>query len=168
MSGAITPRLMENTAAYPMFRKKVVAVMDSMYKPGVGLEAHVTHLVRNHDGEYASRYACTECPDPVNDPEGYKKRLEGNMVESGFHQHRSTCHHGKTGAIMCRMCYPRKVLAQSGIVQVVEISTEEGKKVVVELDEVEEKEQIEQGCSPFHPPDDRLLAFELKRPEVFF
>jgi len=32
---------------------------------------------------------------------------------------------------------------------------------------VEEKGQIEQGGSPFHPPDDRLLAFELKRPEVF-
>jgi len=65
MSGAITPRLMENTAAYPMFRKKVVAVMDSMYKAGVGLEAHVTHLVTNHDGAYAPRHACTECPDPV-------------------------------------------------------------------------------------------------------
>jgi len=97
-----------------MFVKKASRILDSIYKCHVGLETHLEDLRRVSVGERPPRYSCMECPDPADEPHEYQKRAEACMVTCGLHRHTFTCHHSSVGNLMCRMCFPRRLIAVRG------------------------------------------------------
>ena len=170
--GKLTPKLLENIAAYPTFMKRATRVMDSMFRASVSLEGHVKDLLRVQQDLPPPRYSCSPCPDPVEDACGFKDRIEGNMLGSGLHRHTFTCHHGVAGSKRCRMCHPRRSTPVSGIVQLDELVDGHGNRTTVQMGEIEEKDHLlhrdrDLRQYPVNPPDNRILAYELARPEVF-
>jgi len=172
-AGAVTPRLLENIAAYPGFVRKATQVMDSYYRAYTSLGAQVDGLLKNWHAEKQERFTCGVCPNPLSEPEAFDDWVDKCMESNNHHRHHFTCHHGISGKLACRMCYPRMCRPQSGLVQLAEEVGLVGSATVVEVagaipekDHARHRER-DRYKVPLNPSDERVLAFELARPDVF-
>ena len=123
-----------------------------------------------------STFTYDTCPTLSENPNGLSTRAYYINSVVGDHQHTFTCHKPLSGKLSCRSAFPKQLEQQTNVVQLVKHNvflnqTNDYYKVLQE-DEIQEelvqhdREKTLYYEKPFPVRDDRLLVYNIKRPEV--
>jgi hypothetical protein len=116
--GGITPTLLEDAAGFKSICHEIKKALDSQYVSSLPRSRHMAYMVTNRmkpdlsgrnllPKNYEVYPGMLHVPSPVTDPTGWKDLLHYNILRTGMHEHRETCHkgYGANGHLWCRGAY---------------------------------------------------------------
>ncbi len=109
VAAGLVPRLMQNVADYPGLVLVVAEALKTQICTELSPAHHVLHAARLVLHKPAQSAAYQQAPSPAADVPGatpFADRAVTNAATLNFHEHKPTCHKGKTGEFGCRGCMP--------------------------------------------------------------
>ena len=116
--GGITPTLLEDAAGFKSVCRDIEKALDSQYVASLPRSRHLTHLLLNRmkpdlsgrkllPNNYKVYPGMLHVPSPIQEPNQWKDLSHYNVLRTGIHEHRDTCHKGfgVNGRLRCRGAY---------------------------------------------------------------
>jgi hypothetical protein len=176
--GGLSPDILELVADLPELCKHVGSVLDSIYSATLPRDVHVRDLVtkdlkQNCDSSQAFKRrdaaasAMQVPPDPVEARDEFKDFTHCTVCGRNIHEHSHTCYKPPNGYHGCRMCRPA---GDSDETRPIELFWCEETQKTEKKDRVEPAGPIPEGSkndfSPLTSPDNRIVLWELSRPDI--
>jgi hypothetical protein len=176
--GGLSPDILEMVADMPELCKHVGSVLDSTYSATLPRDVHVRDLVRkdlkqNCDSSQAFKRrdaaasAMQVPPDPVEARDEFNDFTYCTVCGRNIHEHSHTCFKPPNGFHGCRMCRPAGDSDETRPIELCwceETRKPEKKDAVVAAGLMPEDPKCD--FSPLTSPDDRVLLWELSRPDI--
>jgi hypothetical protein len=173
--GGLTPALLQKIAHCSQLKEIVIEIMEQMFRTDLPPALHVRRAAedqaRREDNGFATighrrRGTLYVCP-PIDDSNiaAYKRHAHLNAATTQFHQHNPTCFKGNMGKTGCRLCFERACIGKSTCFQLSGELDDAG--VPIFSEEIAAPATFTPSETyPMEPPDQRMLVWELKRPEL--
>lgn len=159
--GSLPPSLLESAASFPDVCAEISKVLDSMYTAELPRNTHVAHMIEKElPFKRGSPFIMQTTPSPKHEPDEFVKHGVSCTKHNGIHAHSFTCHKAPNGYIGCRLCKKSGISSETKPVQLDPRSVNQDTPTV--LPQVQP--QIQTFIGPIPLPDNRVIAWELKRP----
>lgn len=156
----LSPLLLQKIAHVPELVNEVQAVLNSMVSAEISRLGYKEFNQRKKD-QVIYHAQLHPCPDFM-DRENFHNRVEAVVSTVNVHNHRPTCHKGKSGKFGCRFCYPQSIVNNGP--RPVQLQIDE-KKHVISTEEIEQPIRSNSADSyyPIDSRDHRTIVWELQR-----
>ena len=187
------PRLLEGAAEHQDICDVISRVLDSMHTAELPRELHLKDLIKQ---EMAKRFAHTiekkwigpaEIPphEPSQNNTDWNSNAHSNCLATNIHRHSFTCHKGVSGCHGCRLARPFGLCQKTGPSILKDHENQDlypsdptvsfsynfkGEEVLGQhcqaIDPKISHKERDITTHPLPPPDERVLVWELRRPEL--
>ena len=191
--GGITPKLLEGAAQYQDLCTTISEVLQTMYTADLPREMLVQDLVQREMKKRFAPIAFHKKIGPVDVPSSaiqhngkpWINSAQQNCLNTNMHTHSFTCHKPHSGVEGCRLARPCGISANTMpcLLQDLENQEVDPDDPMVDFCYTYKKEDLfgfktysippkkkvqnrDITQEPIPPPDDRVLVWELKRPEI--